>query len=61
MTKTELRSYCGMASSLAAWTPSVNLKMPLLKKNCAKNGKVDWTQEMLAEYEAANELMRTQI
>ena len=28
-TKTELRSYCGMVSSLSAWTPSVNLNMPL--------------------------------
>ena len=28
---------------------------------CAKNCKVDWSAEMLAEYEAVNELMRTQI
>ena len=60
-TKTELRSYCGMVSSLAAWTPSVNLNMPLLRKNCAKNGKVDWSAEMVKEYEAANELMLTQV
>ena len=60
-TKTELRLYCGMVSSLSAWTPSVNLNMPLLRKNCAKNGKVVWTQELLEEYEAVNELMRTQI
>ena len=60
-TKTELRSYCGMVSSLAARTLSVNLNMPLLRKNCAKNGKVEWTQELLEEYEAVNELMRTQI
>ena len=48
-TKTELRSFCGMVSSLAAWTPNVNLNMPLLRKNCAKNGKVEWTQELLDE------------
>ena len=49
-TKTELRSYCGVVSSLAAWTPTVNINMPLLRKNCAKNGKVEWTQEMLDDY-----------
>ena len=50
-----------MVSSLAAWTPNVNLNMPLLRKNCAKNGKVEWTQELLDEYETVNELMKTQI
>ena len=60
-TKTELRSYCGMVSSLSAWTPSVNLNMPLLRKNCGKNGKVVWPQELVEEYEAVNELMHTQI
>ena len=60
-TKTELRSYCGMVSSLSAWTPSVNLNMPLLRKSCTKNGKVEWTEEMLAEYETVNQLMLTQI
>ena len=50
-----------MVSSLAAWTPSVNLNMPLLREICANNGKVEWTQELLDEYEAVNELMRTQI
>ena len=35
VTKTESRSYCGMFSSLAARTPSVNLNMPLLRKSCA--------------------------
>ena len=32
-----------------------------LRKNCEKNGKVVWTQELVEEYEAVNELMRTQI
>ena len=50
-----------MVSSLAAWTHNVNLNMPLLRKNCAKNGKVEWTQELLDEYETVNELMKTQI
>ena len=60
-TKTELRSYYGMVSSLPALTPTVNLNMPLLRKNCAKNIKVEWTKELLDEYEAVNELIRTQI
>ena len=50
-----------MVASLASWTPNVNLNMPLLRKNCGKNGKLVWTQEMLEEYETVNELMKTQI
>ena len=49
--KTELRSYCGMMSSLASWSLNVNINMPLLRKNCSKNGKVVWTQEMMDEYQ----------
>ena len=60
-TKTELRSFCGMVSSLASWSPNVNINMPLLRKNCAKNGKVEWTQELLDEYETIKEIMKTQI
>ena len=39
--------------------PSLNI--PLLRKACSKNGKVEWNQEMRAEYEEANQLMLTQI
>ena len=59
--KTELRSYCGMVSSLASWSPNVNINMHLLRKNCSKNGKVVWTQEMINEYQTVNELMKSQI
>ena len=59
--KTELRSYCGMVSSLASWSPNVNINMPLLRKNCSKNAKVVWTQEMIDEYQTVNELMKSQI
>ena len=57
--KTELRSYCGMVSSLASWSPNVNINMPLLRKNCSKNDKVVWTQEMIDEYQTVNELMKS--
>ena len=50
-----------MVSSLLALTPSVNSNMPLLKKSCTINGRVEWTEEMLAEYETVNQLMLTQI
>ena len=59
--KTELRSYCGMVSSLASWSPNVNINMHLLRKNCSKNGKVVWTQEIINEYQTVNELMKSQI
>ena len=50
-----------MVSSLAAWTPSVSLNMTLLRKSCAKNGKVDWSEDIPAEYETVNDFLLTQI
>ena len=32
-----------------------------MRKNCAKNGKVEWTQELLDECETLKEIMKTQI
>ena len=37
------------------------LNIPLLRKACSKNGKIDWSQEMTAEYQEANQLMLTQV
>ena len=48
-------------SSLSSWSPNVNINMHLLRKNCSKNGKVVWTQEMINEYQTVNELMKSQI
>ena len=53
-TKSDLRSYFGMLASLQAGTPSISLNIPLLRKACSKNRKVEWNQEMRAEYEEAN-------
>ena len=55
--KIELRSFCGMFFSLQAWT----LSIPLLRKACAKNGKLEWNQEMILEYEEEMKMMLTQI
>ena len=40
-TKTDVRLYCGMLASVQAWTPSVSLDIPFLRKACSKNGKVE--------------------
>ena len=58
--KSELRSFCGMVSSLSSWTPNVNINMHLLRKNCSKNGKILWTQELEEEYQTVKEIMKTQ-
>ena len=58
--KSELRSFCGMVSSLSSWHPNVNINMHLLRKNCAKNGKIQWTQELQEEYQTVKEIMKTQ-
>ena len=58
--KSELRSFCGMVSSLSSWTPNVNINMHLLRKNCSKNGKIQWTQELEEEYQTVKEIMKTQ-
>merc|ERR1712081_77227 len=58
--KSELRSFCGMVSSLSSWNPSVNINMHLLRKNCSRNGKVLWTEELTQEYQTVKEIMRTQ-
>ena len=58
--KSELRSFCGMVSSLSSWSPNVNINMHLLRKNCSKNGKVEWTQEMINEYLTVKEIMKSQ-
>ena len=48
-----------MLASLQA--TSVALNIPILRKACFENGKIDWSQEMIAEYQEANQLMLTQI
>ena len=57
--KSELRSFCGMVSSLSSWSPNVNINMHLLRKNCSKNGKIQWTQEMIEEYQTVKEIMKS--
>ena len=59
--KSELRSFCGMVSSLSSWSPNVNINMHLLRNNCSKNGKVEWTQELIDEYQTVKEIMKSQI
>ena len=60
-TKKELKSFCGMLSSLQGWSPSVPLHSPLLRKSCGPKEKIVWTSEMLLEYDDINKLMLNQI
>merc|ERR1712030_48550 len=49
-TKRELRTLCGMVSSLSDWFPNVQFNMTNLRLGCAENTRFQWNQAMEDEF-----------
>ena len=54
--KKELRTPCGMISSLGDWFPSIQFKMKNLRAGCALMKKFEWTKIMEIEFEAVKNI-----
>ena len=50
-----------MLASLQAWTPSLPLEIPLLRKATAGTGRFIWTEDLEKEYNNVREIMINQI
>ena len=60
-TKKELRTLCGMISSLGDWFPSIQLNMKNLRAGCAEMRRFEWTKIMQTEFEAVKHIFSHQI
>ena len=59
--KKDCQIFSGMLSSLAKWNPTVNLEIPLIRKDTASKGKFMWNDEMEKEYETVRKTILSQI
>ena len=59
--KKDCQIFSGMLSSLAKWNPTVNLEIPLIRKETASKGKFMWNDEMDREYETVRKTLLSQI
>ena len=59
--KKDCQIFSGMLSSLAKWNPTVNLEIPLIRKETASKGKFMWNDEMDKEYETVRKTLLSQI
>merc|ERR1712030_239484 len=60
-TKKELRTLCGMVSSLGEWFPNVQFNMKNLRLGCAENTRFKWNQAMENEFIAVKHIFTHQI
>ena len=60
-TKKELRTLCGMVSSLGDWFPAIQFKMKNLRAGCAEMKKFEWTKIMEKEFEDVKKVFSNQI
>ena len=60
-TKKELRTLCGMISSLGDWFPSIQFNMKNLRAGCAEMRRFEWTKIMQTEFEAVKHIFSHQI
>ena len=59
--KKELRSLCGMVSSLGDWFPSIQFNMANLRAGCAEMRRFEWTKVMEEEFRAVKHIFTHQI
>ena len=59
--KKDCQIFSGMLSSLSKWNPTVNLEIPLIRKETASKGKFMWNDEMDKEYEKVRKTLLSQI
>ena len=59
--KKELRTLCGMVSSLGDWFPSIQFNMANLRAGCAEMRRFEWTKVMEEEFRAVKHIFTHQI
>ena len=59
--KKELRTLCGMISSLGDWFPSIQFNMKNLRAGCGMMKKFEWTKIMEIEFKAVKNIFTHQI
>ena len=60
-TKRELRTLCGMISSLGDWFPNVQFNMTNLRLGCAEMRRFEWNKAMEEEFLAVKHIFTHQI
>ena len=60
-TKRELRTLCGMVSSLGEWFPNVQFNMTNLRLGCAEMKRFEWNKAMEDEFLAVKHIFTHQI
>ena len=60
-TKKELRTLCGMISSLGEWFPSIQFNMANLRAGCAEMRRFEWTKVMQDKFQAVKHIFTHQI
>ena len=57
----DIQVFCGMLASLQNWNPSLPINIPMLRKATGSRLKVEWNEELEAEYQAGIKIMKNQI
>ena len=60
-TKKELRTLCGMISSLGDWFPSIQFNIKNLRSGCGEMKRFEWTKIMETEFKAFKHIFTHQI
>ena len=55
--KKNIQFFCRMLASLQSWNPDLLMSIPLLRKAAGSRGKVEWNEELEAEYQAVMKIM----
>ena len=59
--KKELRTLCGMISSLGDWFPSIQFNIKNLRSGCGEMKRFEWTKIMETEFKAVKHIFTHQI
>ena len=59
--KKELRTLCGMISSLGDWFPSIQFNIKILRSGCGDMKRFEWTKFMETEFKAVKHICTHQI
>ena len=56
--KKDIQMFCGMLASLQSWNPNIPMNIPILRKAAGSRVKVEWNEELEAEYQAGMAIMK---
>ena len=59
--KVDIQIFCCMLASLQQWNPNLPMNIPMLRKAAGYRGKIEWNEELEAEYQAVIDIMKNQI